>query len=532
MASLVGVPTREELYVDEPPTALCESPLVRVRLPGVAAAQKICERAVLIKAVIKVWGTGTGHEEAVRSALAETSAGVLAQRRSMIAPPRTYQIRVAAFGRTPTMDDKRSAMEIMKPLFQGDEVADLRDPETTVWSLEEHAHRTEQKTHLGPRTGLPQRVIIGHQVAGGRSLDKKSASGEKAYYARFELAERAVLGPTTMENQLAFIMANCACARPGALSLDPFCGTGGLLIAVTHFGAKVHGGEIDLRVIKGWRVAYIKNKAAAEKVVGKFENAAPRNSSAGQTNKQRATASRSSPAHVQTSVPLSLGYLGDIGLVPAVSREPKAVNGEGASEADARHIFTNFLQYELPTPEIVICDTSVPPWRHPATGWLDCIVTDPPYGVRAASKKQGRAEGSRVIRDHHAYIPSKVNYGEEELSCDLLELAATALKDGGRITYLLPVDLADFLGVDRAAERGAAGTRGTLRDAAMPDAGRKKKDNRLIISETTRDPLLLDESRYHDFLGSHSALELCGASLQVLSGGLGRLLVTMKRRPR
>merc|ERR1712070_1072051 len=90
----------------------------------------------------------------------------------------------------------------------------------------------------------------------------------------------------------------------------------------------------------------------------------------------------------------------------------------------------------------------------------------------------------------------------------------------------------DILGIDRAAERGAAGERGTLRDAAMPDQGRTHKDKRLIISETTRDPLLLDEKRYLDFLPAHKSLALCGASLQVLSGGLGRLLVTMKRLPR
>lgn len=524
LTSMLGVSTREELYVEQPPpTALSESPLVRVRLPGgEAAARKLCERAVLVKAVLKVWGCGADHAEAVQSALADATPGSLARRRSVLAPPRTFQIRVAAFGRTCTMEDKRNTMELMKPLFQGDEVADLRDPDTTVWALEEHSHRTEEKTHLGPRAGQPHRVFVGHQVAGGRSLDKKTASGDKAYYARYELSERAVLGPTTMENQLAFIMANCVCARPDALVLDPFCGTGGLLIAVTHFGAQVYGGEIDLRVVKGWRIAYIKNKAAAQKVARSRRAVAD-------ISVRPAAAGR--PA---SGGALSLGYLVDLGLAPSgwLPEAARATAGEDGAEADERHIFTNFLQYELPTPEIVICDTAVPPWRNCSSGWLDCIVTDPPYGVRAGAKKQGRAEGPVEIQDLATYIPSKVNYGEDELSRDLLELAATALKDGGRITFLVPVDLADFLGIDRGAERGHAGARGSLRDAAMPDEGRHYKDKRLIISETTRDPLLLDESRYLDFLPSHSSLELAGASLQVLSGGLGRLLVTMKRRPR
>merc|ERR1712176_499758 len=148
--------------------------------------------------------------------------------------------------------------------------------------------------------------------------------------------------------------------------------------------------------------------------------------------------------------------------------------------------------------------------RQIADGWI--VLSQIPHMVCVrAQKKQGRAEGPVAIRDLATYIPSKVNYGEDELSRDLLDLAASALRDGGRMTFLVPVDLADFLGIDRAAERGAAtGARGSLRDVAMPDAGRRHKDKRLIISETTRDPLLLDEARYLDFIPSHGALELAG----------------------
>lgn len=533
LASILGI-SRASLYVDyPPPTALSESPLVRVRLPGEAAAQKLCERAVLVKAVLKVWGSGVDIAEAVQNGLTDVPPDALAKRRSVLAPPTTYQIRVAAFGRTVSLEDKRAIMDVMKPLFHGDEIADLRDPATTVWAIEEHSHQTNEKTHLGRRSGAPRRVIVGHQVAGGRSLDKKSASGEKAFYSRYELSERAVLGPTTMDNQLAFIMANCACAKPGSIALDPFCGTGGLLIATTHFGAQVYGGEIDLRVIKGWRVAYTKNKEAAQKV----------------TKSQQAAAVRKSPVVVEslmshdalTAYPLTMQHLHTIGIAPASwvnsSRHVESRHSMKDVEdtaADERHIFTNFYQYELPTPEIVICDTSVPPWRDTQCGWLDCIITDPPYGVRAAMKRQGRAgDDPVVIRDAANYIPSKVNYGDDELSHDLLELAAMALRDGGRITFLVPVDLADFLGIDRTAERGdKASARGNFRDVAMPGSGRMHKDKRLVISETTRDPLLLDESRYVDFIPSHSQLELAGASLQVLSAGLGRLLVTLRRLPR
>ncbi|CAK0900664.1 unnamed protein product [Prorocentrum cordatum] len=124
-------------------------------------------------------------------------------------------------------------------------------------------------------------------------------------------------------------------------------------------------------------------------------------------------------------------------------------------------------------PEVVVCDNSMPPWRHPEEGWCDCIVTDPPYGVRAGAKKQGRNSGGRQveIQDRETYIPSKVGYGEDEMAKDLLVLAASALRDGGRLVFLAPVDLADFLGIDRAAaEHGAAA--GGLQPPAA--AGRRR----------------------------------------------------------
>merc|ERR1719254_14434 len=134
----------------------------------------------------------------------------------------------------------------------------------TVWALQEHDHHTDEKTHLGPRSKEPNRVFLCRQVAGGRSIDKKVKGGEKAYFQRYDLSNRAVLGPTTLDNELAFIMANCARVQKGHLALEPFCGTGGLLVALSHFGAHLMGGEIDIRVVKGWRVAYTKNKAAAQ----------------------------------------------------------------------------------------------------------------------------------------------------------------------------------------------------------------------------------------------------------------------------
>lgn len=312
------------------------------------------------------------------------------------------------------------------------------------------------------------------------------------------------------------------------------------MVPLTHFGAHVVGGEIDVRVVRGWRIAYIKNRAAALEVARKRENGTSANSADFRTPRTAVESGIVSDRSEAGTGKMSMQYLTSIGLdtmrnhgAEHLNDSDSAVGLEVSLPEGSRDIFTNFMQYGLPLPEVVICDNSRTPWRKVDCGWCDCIVTDPPYGVRAASKRQGRTpdkpdHGTPSQRDH---IASKVNYGEDDLAHDMMNLAGEALRDSGRLVQLVPVDLADFLGIDRAASERGGGPKGTLHATAMPQGGRKK-DKRLCISETTRDPLLLDESRYKEFIPSHPDLELLGASLQVLSGGLGRLLVTMRRRPR
>eukprot|EP00929_Paragymnodinium_shiwhaense_P068886 TRINITY_DN34735_c0_g1_i1.p1 TRINITY_DN34735_c0_g1~~TRINITY_DN34735_c0_g1_i1.p1 ORF type:complete len:654 (-),score=116.65 TRINITY_DN34735_c0_g1_i1:69-2030(-) len=587
LASLVGVTSREELYVeDPPPTALCDSPVVRIRLPGgEASARTICERAVLIKAVLDVWSYGDTWADAVNVGMA-AGPSQIAARHASVAAPKTMQIKVMAFGRTASMEDKKAIIEGLRPLFSGEEEVDLKSSDVVVWALEEHYHHTTLKTNGADTSGQPRRVYVGRQVAGGRSTDKKQKDGDKAFFQKYDLSNRAVLGPTTMENQMAFLMANCAAVRRGQAAMDPFCGTGGLLLAMSHFGAHITGGEIDIRVVKGYRVAYVKNREAARQAAQKrgilVDGATPSRPSrparpeSGGGYAVAAAAQAPAPAAGETRqadamVVDSQGAAEDANAsTPATASKPGGKmsnserrkqrkeekarqleeNPEMAQDANIRDIFTNFYQYDLAKPEIVVCDSSSRPWRRTSQGWLDCIVTDPPYGVRAGTRKPGKTFPQAA--DGATFTAAKIGYGDEELSCDLLNLAAAALRDGGRIVYLVPVDLADFLGIDRAAERGDSGdaamasswaavrtTPGgeapavkTLHDITMPKGGRPNKDPRLCISETTRDPMLLDESRYLDFLPQHSSLELLGASLQVLSGGLGRLLVTMRRVPR
>jgi len=198
LCSLLGVSSRAELYVDDPPpTALSDTPMVRVRLPGGdAAVRALCERAVLVKAVLDVWGEGATFPEAVKSCLA-LGPEVQSERHAMLAPPKTMRICNISFGRTQSLDEKREVIEHIRPLFRGDEVVDLYNSDVIIWALEEHHHVTGEgnKTHAGPRTGPPRRVFVARQAAGGRSIDKKQAGNEKAWFQKYDRRTAPCSGP-------------------------------------------------------------------------------------------------------------------------------------------------------------------------------------------------------------------------------------------------------------------------------------------------------------------------------------------------
>ena len=65
------------------------------------------------------------------------------------------------------------------------------------------------------------------------------------------ICDSVYLGPTSMDTELSFVMANCAHVKKGSIVLDPFVGTGSILISCALYGAYCIGTDIDLRVLRG-----------------------------------------------------------------------------------------------------------------------------------------------------------------------------------------------------------------------------------------------------------------------------------------
>ncbi|BBN04731.1 tRNA (guanine10-N2)-methyltransferase [Marchantia polymorpha subsp. ruderalis] len=112
-----------------------------------------------------------------------------------------------------------------------------------------------------------------------------------------------------------------------------------------------------------------------------------------------------------------------------------------------RNVWSNFKQYELPSPVgLIRADNNVPPWRPNLFEVYDAIICDPPYGVRAGGRKSGGRKMLQGIRDPYTiqenmrkdHIPSTAPYTLAECLHDLLDMAARLLVIGGRLVFFYP----------------------------------------------------------------------------------------------
>ncbi len=76
------------------------------------------------------------------------------------------------------------------------------------------------------------------------------------FYTKYVLTKRKYIGPTATDHLLSFLMANFAQIKQGQLIIDPFVGTGSLLIPPSYYKAQCFGCDLDVRVLRGYSVGY------------------------------------------------------------------------------------------------------------------------------------------------------------------------------------------------------------------------------------------------------------------------------------
>ncbi|KAL1534303.1 tRNA (guanine(10)-N(2))-methyltransferase [Salvia divinorum] len=211
-----------------------DSPFHFVDLPSEEAARFVANRSILVKGMYEIWGEGRSFEEledAIRSYPDERKMIYLSH-------GSTFKISVESFGKAISSHEQNERIQKLAFVpFQGR--VNLRNPD--------HKFCLIDNDDYGDKNGLPpasqRRIFFGREVG----------ASDRKILQTYQLKSRKYLGPTAMDAEIAFLMANQAQAKPGKLVYDPFVGTGSILVGAAHFGAMTMGADIDIRVVRDGR---------------------------------------------------------------------------------------------------------------------------------------------------------------------------------------------------------------------------------------------------------------------------------------
>ncbi|XP_053237820.1 tRNA (guanine(10)-N2)-methyltransferase homolog isoform X1 [Podarcis raffonei] len=105
------------------------------------------------------------------------------------------------------------------------------------------------------------------------------------------------------------------------------------------------------------------------------------------------------------------------------------------------NIRANLRQYGLEKHylDVLVSDASKAIWRKGVK--FDAVITDPPYGIREATRRTGSQKEMAKMAERGAenHISISSNYHLSDILFDLLKFAAEYLVLGGRLVYWLPV---------------------------------------------------------------------------------------------
>ncbi|GLG92298.1 tRNA (Guanine(10)-N2)-methyltransferase-like protein [Gryllus bimaculatus] len=331
-------------------------PFCIVDIPTEEDVLKIASRSVSLRSCIELWACGAKLGD-LHNNLKLLPVEQLA---SYFKPELSFKIKVETFCKSQTQEEKVAKIESFSYLPLCGPVK-LKNPDIKLELIEYYGLDSNNIPDE------PYQVFFGRWVA----------DGQRDLISKLSLKTRKFIGNTSMDPQLSLLMANQAKVKEGDLILDPFVGTGSLLVAAAQFGGYVLGTDIDYLMLHG-------------------------------------------------------------------KTRPTRIQQKKQREKD-ESVRTNMKQYGIENRylDVLVADSSLPLW-HSAMR-LDAIITDPPYGIREATERIGSTKDYQIEEKHLAnHIPSKIEYGLQQIFFDLLKLAVEHLKPQGRLVCWIPVVRNDY----------------------------------------------------------------------------------------
>ncbi|KAB7498309.1 tRNA (guanine(10)-N2)-methyltransferase-like protein [Armadillidium nasatum] len=151
--------------------------------------------------------------------------------KNQITDGKDFKVEVITFNKKITREEKhRKVMSLSYIPVKGK--VNLTNPELQMSLIE----------YYGISHNIPENPV---KCFFGRWI----TDGQRDIINTFSLKKRRFIGTTSMDAELAFLMANMAQVGPGNVVFDPFVGTGSILVSAAQRGAYVLGCDIDFMTL-------------------------------------------------------------------------------------------------------------------------------------------------------------------------------------------------------------------------------------------------------------------------------------------
>ncbi|XP_058055723.1 tRNA (guanine(10)-N2)-methyltransferase homolog [Anopheles bellator] len=211
-----------------------ERPFWIVELQNDEAAQKLASRSMSLRCIFELWAHSALGLHAFHQQLRDHIAFNRALLEQHFQADKTFKVTVETYNKHFSQREKVEKIETMNYLPIEGQV-DLRNPDVPFLYVEFWG--------MDPMDvpDQPYDVLFGRWIA----------DGSRDMINEISLKKRKFIGNTSMDPQLSLLMANQALVQKGDLVLDPFAGSGSLLVAAAKFGAYVIGADIDYMIVHG-----------------------------------------------------------------------------------------------------------------------------------------------------------------------------------------------------------------------------------------------------------------------------------------
>ncbi|CAL1279323.1 unnamed protein product [Larinioides sclopetarius] len=214
-------------WIEEPSI---NDPFFLINVPSPCDVKKIMSRTVLIRSAYELWARS--------KTISELHNNLKIIPKDFVEPycgeDVSFRIMVESFGKKLSKEHKVERIDELVFLgFEGP--IKLNNPDHSFLLMEYFG------TDRNSAPESPYDVFFGRWIA----------DGQRSVSQKINLKTRKFIGNTTMDPLLSLVMANMACIKHADIVLDPFVGTGGLLVAAAHFGGYVFGTDIDYLMLHG-----------------------------------------------------------------------------------------------------------------------------------------------------------------------------------------------------------------------------------------------------------------------------------------